>query len=180
MYTCLLYTILTDAVGSITLKSLRGAKEADFMDSFALNVVGAAEAIKATLPGLKKGGADANTPASIVLFSSVAARHGLANHAVIGASKAGVEGLVVSLAAELAPVVRVNAVALSLTEGAAMAKSMTDNATMAEAIAKAHPLPRLGTPDDSALAAAYLLSSQSAWTTGTILPVDGGRSTVLK
>lgn len=51
-------------------------------------------------------------------------------------------------------------------------KSMTDNEKMSEAIAKAHPLPRLGMPEDSAAAAAFLLSSQSAWATGTILPVD--------
>ena len=148
------------------------------MDTFSLNVVGAAEAIKACLPGLKKGGKP-DDPAAVVLFSSIAARHGLANHCVIGAAKAGVEGLTVSLAAELAPAIRVNCVAPSLTRSE-MARSMTDNEKMAEAIAKAHPLPRLGNPEDSALAAAYLLSNQSAWTTGMILPVDGGRSTILK
>lgn len=148
------------------------------METFSLNVVGAAEAIKATLPGLKKGGGPEN-PSSIVLFSSIAARHGLSNHSVIGAAKAGVEGLTVSLAAELAPIIRVNCVAPSLTRST-MAESLTQNPTMAEAIAKAHALPRLGTADDSALAAAFLMSSQSAWTTGTILPVDGGRSSVLK
>ena len=148
------------------------------MDTFSLNVVGAAEAIKAALPGLKKGGSAAD-PASIVLFSSVAARHGLSNHAVIAAAKAGVEGLTVSLAAEFAPTIRVNCVAPSLTLSE-MSKSMTDNEKMAEAIAKAHPLPRLGNPEDSAQAAAYLLSSHSMWTTGMILPVDGGRSAILK
>jgi NAD(P)-dependent dehydrogenase (short-subunit alcohol dehydrogenase family) len=169
-------------VGSITLKSLRGAKAQDFMETFSLNVVGAAETIKAVLPGLKKGGSSTtdNDPASVVLFSSIAARHGLANHAIIGSAKAGVEGLTVSLAAELAPTIRVNCVAPSLTQSE-MAKSMTDNAKMAEAIAKAHPLPRLGQPDDSAAAATFLLSNiHSGWTSGAILPVDGGRSTILK
>lgn len=176
----LIYTTCfdVDAVGSISLKSLRGAKETDFMDTFTLNCVGAAECVKAALPGLKKGGT-AEDPASVVFFSSVAARSGLPNHSVIASAKAGVEGLTVSLAAELAPAIRVNCVAPSLTRSE-MAKSMTDNEKMAETIANAHPLPRLGMPEDSAAAAAFLLSSQSSWTTGSILPVDGGRSVVLK
>ena len=169
---------LAYAVGSITLKPLRGCKESDFLESYNLNVLGAVELIKASLPGLKKGGSRED-PASIVLFSSVAATKGLANHAVVASSKAAIEGLTVSLAAELSPAIRVNCVAPSLTRSK-MAESMTSNDKMAEAIAKAHPLPRLGNPDDSASAAAFLLSSESSWTTGTILPVDGGRSTILK
>ncbi|CAM9917270.1 unnamed protein product [Heterosigma akashiwo] len=171
---------LAYCVGSITLKPLRGCKSDDFMTSYALNVVGAAEAVKATLPGLKKGGSKED-PSSIVMFSSIAASKGLANHAVIGANKAAVEGLAVSLAAELAPTIRVNCVAPSLTGGGSeMAKIMTENEKMAAAIAAAHPLPRLGMPTDSAAAAAFLLSSESSWTTGMVMPVDGGRSTVFK
>jgi NAD(P)-dependent dehydrogenase (short-subunit alcohol dehydrogenase family) len=171
---------LAYAVGSITLKPLRGCKPSDFVDSYNLNVIGAAEIIKASLAGLKNGGSKDST-SSIVLFSSVAARCGLSNHAVVGASKAAVEGLTLSLAAELSPVIRVNCVAPSLTGGGSeMAKFMTENEKIAEAVAKAHPLPRLGDPVDSANAAAYLLSSDSAWTTGIILPVDGGRSSLLK
>jgi len=171
---------LAYAVGSITLKPLRGCKANDFAESYAVNVIGAAEAVKASLPGLKKGGS-ATDPSSIVLFSSVAAQNGLANHAVIGASKAAVEGLTVSLASEFAPAVRVNCIAPSLTGGgSAMASSMTENEKLAAAIASAHPLPRLGVPADSADAAAFLLSRDSSWTTGIVLPVDGGRSTILK
>lgn len=171
---------LVYAVGSITLKPLRSCKVQDFMESYSLNVVGAAEAIKSALPGLKKGGSK-DDPASIVLFSSIAARQGLANHAVIGSSKAAVEGLTVSLAAELSPSIRVNCVAPSLTGGgSAMAKPMTDNEKIASAVALAHPLPRLGNPEDSANAAIFLLSPNSAWTTGSIIPVDGGRSSILK
>mmetsp|Transcript_6699 Transcript_6699/g.9805 ORF Transcript_6699/g.9805 Transcript_6699/m.9805 type:complete len:249 (+) Transcript_6699:201-947(+) len=169
---------LAYAVGSITLKSIRGCKANDFIESYKLNVVGAAELIKASLPGLKKGSSKED-PASIVLFSSVAARMGLANHGVIGSNKAAIEGLTVSLAAELAPSIRVNCVAPSLTYSN-MAKIITDNEAMATAVAKAHPLPRLGDPRDSANAASFLLSSESSWITGTIIPVDGGRSALLK
>jgi len=177
-------------VGSITIKSLRGCKTNDFLESYKVNVLGAAETIKASLQGLKKGAATAKaadpsavrgSTGSIVLFSSIAAQRGLANHAVIGANKGAVEGLTVSLAAELAPSIRVNCVAPSLTGGGSeMAKSMTENEKIAEAVAAAHPLPRLGDPADSADAAAFLLSSLSSWTTGAVLPVDGGRSSILK
>lgn len=169
---------LAYAVGSITLKPFRGCQVSDFLESYRLNVLGATELIRASLPGLKKAGSK-DDPASIVLFSSVAATNGLANHAVVASSKAAVEGLTVSLAAELSPAIRVNCVAPSLTRSN-MAESMTKNEKMAEAIAKAHPLPRLGNPEDSAAAAAFLLSSNSSWTTGTVIPVDGGRSTILK
>jgi NAD(P)-dependent dehydrogenase (short-subunit alcohol dehydrogenase family) len=171
---------LAYAVGSITLKPLRGCTEADFIESYNVNVLGAVELIKASLAGLKKAGAKGDNPASIVLFSSVAAANGLNNHSVIACSKAAVEGLTKSLAAELSPAIRVNCVAPSLTDQSAMSSSMTSNEKMAEAIAKSHPLPRLGQPADSAAAAAYLLSSDSSWTTGIVLPVDGGRSTILK
>jgi short-subunit dehydrogenase len=71
---------LAYAVGSITLKPLRSCQVGDFLESYNLNVLGAAELIKASLPGLKKGGSR-DDPSSIVLFSSVAARHGFVNHA---------------------------------------------------------------------------------------------------
>jgi NAD(P)-dependent dehydrogenase (short-subunit alcohol dehydrogenase family) len=152
----------------------------DYRDSYELNVLGAVEFVKAALPGLKKGGSKED-PSSIVFFSSIAASRGLANHAVIGSSKAAIEGLTVSLASELAPAIRVNCVAPSLTGGGSeMAKSMTENEKIATSVAEAHPLPRLGNPKDSANAAAYFLADHSPWTTGHILPVDGGRSTVLK
>lgn len=170
---------LVYAVGSITLKPIRGAKIQDFRESYELNVLGAVELIKAALPSLEKGGKD--SPSSIVLFSSVAASRGLNNHSVIGSTKAAIEGLTVSLAAELSPTIRVNCVAPSLTGGGSeMAKGMTENEKIAQAVAAAHPLPRLGTPMDSANAAAFLLADHSSWTTGAILPVDGGRSTILK
>jgi len=104
-------------------------------------------------------------------------RAGFANHAVIAMAKGAVEALTVSLAAELAPQVRVNAIAPSLTRSG-IAEPMTGNAALAKAIAGQHPIPRLGEPDDSAAMAAFLLSDDAGWITGQVLAVDGGRSTV--
>ena len=82
-----------------------------------------------------------------------------------------------ALAAELAPLVRVNCIAPSLTR-TRIAEPLTKNPAMAEAIAKLHPLPRLGEADDVAAMADMLLSPAAAWITGQVIAVDGGRGTL--
>ena len=164
-------TGLAYCVGSIVLKPLARLTEADMFDAFRLNALGALLAVQAAAPALAAGGG------SVVLFSTVAARAGFPAHAAISAAKAAVEGLCVALAAELAPEVRVNCVAPSLTR-TRIAEPLTRSAAMAEAIAKQHPIPRLGEPKDAAAMADFLLSAEAAWITGQVMAVDGGRSSV--
>jgi len=80
-------------------------------------------------------------------------------------------------AAELAPRLRVNCIAPSLTRTPLAAK-LTGNEAMAKAIAALHPLPRLGEPDDAAALGAFLLGPESGWITGQVIGVDGGRSSL--
>ncbi|MBS7788481.1 SDR family oxidoreductase [Roseococcus sp. SDR] len=160
---------LAFCVGSILLKPALRTTESDLLDAFRLNAVAAALAVQAAVPALSGG--------SVVLFSSVAARTGFANHLAIAAAKAAVEGMTVALAAELAPAIRVNCIAPSLTR-TAMAEPLTRNPAMAEAIARLHPLPRLGEADDIAAVADMLLSPAAGWITGQVIAVDGGRSTL--
>ena len=162
---------LAYCVGSIVLKPLRSVTEADFYNAFHLNVVGAAMAIKAAHKALLEAGG------SVVLFSTVAVAQGFTNHSVISAAKGGIEGLTRSAAAELAPKVRVNAVAPSLTR-TPLSGEITKNDAMAKAIAQLHAIPRLGEPDDIASAAAFLLGPESSWMTGQVVHVDGGRGRV--
>jgi NAD(P)-dependent dehydrogenase (short-subunit alcohol dehydrogenase family) len=164
---------LVYAVGTINLGSLQRLGEADVLADFRVNALGAALAVKAALPALKKSGEGA----SAVLFSSVAARQGFTFHASIGMAKGAVSGLTLSLAAELAPRVRVNAIAPSLTR-TPLTTGILANEQMADSIAKMHALARLGAPEDIANLAAFLVSPESAWLTGQILGVDGGRSTL--
>lgn len=164
---------LAFCVGSIVLKPAARLGEAEFLDAFRLNVLAPAMAVQAALPGLVAA-RDGQGAASVVLFSSVAARRGFPNHAAIGAAKAAVEGLAVSLAAELAPAVRVNVVAPSLTK-TQLAEPLTRSPQMAEAIARQHPIPRLGEAEDAAALADFLLSEAAGWITGQVIGVDGGR-----
>jgi NAD(P)-dependent dehydrogenase (short-subunit alcohol dehydrogenase family) len=160
------------AVGSITLKALPRLGRDDFLRDYQLNAISAALAIQAALPALKKSG-----NAAVVLFSSIAASQGFGLHASIGMAKAAVNGLTLSLAAELAPAVRVNAIAPSLTQ-TPLSKNLWQNEAMANSIAGLHPIPRLGTAEEMAGLAAFLLSAESAWITGQVFGVDGGRSSL--
>jgi 3-oxoacyl-[acyl-carrier protein] reductase len=154
--------------GTINLKPIRGLKVDDFRHDFEVNVVGAVKVIQAALKALKKGG-----HASIVLFSTVAVAQGMPFHASIAAAKGAVEGLAKSLAAELAPTIRVNAIAPSLTE-TPLASRLLSSPEKMEASANRHPLKRIGQAGDIAHMAAFLLSDQTSWITGQVIGVDGG------
>jgi NAD(P)-dependent dehydrogenase (short-subunit alcohol dehydrogenase family) len=104
-------------------------------------------------------------------MASVAGQHPAPGIAYYGVSKAALIGLTVQLAAELAPKVRVNAVA------PAVVKTRFAQALYAEDEAKAaaaYPLGRLGEPEDIGAAVAFLASADAAWITGQILTIDGG------
>ena len=156
-------------VGSIDLKPFRMVTENDFNKCMKLNLYSAVELIKGYQENLKKN------KGSIVLFSTVAAQRGFTNHAIIASTKAAVEGLTVSLAAEFAPNIRVNCIAPSLTNSK-IAEPMLKNKVLADGIAKAHPLKRIGEGKDSASLAKFLITEDSSWVTGQIIAVDGGRS----
>jgi len=159
------------AVGSLALKPLARTTGEDMITAFRLNVVGAMLAVRASAAALKAAGG------SVALFSSIAARQGFANHTAIGTAKGAIEGLTLSLAAELAPAARVNAIAPSLTK-TPLASALTGNSALADAIATLHPIARLGEADDMAALAQFLLSPSAAWITGQIIGVDGGRSSL--
>lgn len=164
---------LVYAPGSINLKPFNRLSIDDFKNDFEINVLGAVKTIQKLLPNLKK-----SESASIVLFSSVAAKLGMPFHASISASKSAVEGLTKSLAAELsAPKIRVNAIAPSLTD-TNLASQLLSTPEKREASGKRHPLQRVGNVDEIGKMVEFLLSENSAWITGQIIGIDGGIGSV--
>ena len=159
------------AVGTINLKPVGRLTGDDVARDFRINAQGAFYAVKAAIPALK---AYSGT-ASILLFSTVAVHQGFTAHASVAMAKGAVEGLTLSLAAELAPKIRVNCIAPSLTR-TPLASSLLGNETMATAIASMHAMQRLGEPEDVAPLAALLLSDEAGWITGQSIGVDGGRA----
>ena len=162
---------LAYCIGSIDLKPIKRVTESDMNQCMKLNLYSAIVAIQGFQDELKKSNG------SIVLFSSVAAQKGFTNHTIIASAKAAIEGLTVTLAAEFAPSILVNCIAPSLTDSK-ISQSMLKSEVVAEALAKAHPLKRLGEGKDSASLAKFLLSGENSWVTGQIIGVDGGRSSL--
>ena len=165
---------LAYCVGSINLKPATRLTDAEILKDFELNALGAMRAIRAALPALK---ASALPTASVLLFSTVAVQQGFASHGSVAMAKGAVEGLTRAMAAELAPKIRVNCIAPSLTR-TPLSEFITKNDATVQAIAALHPLQRLGEVDDISAMGALLLSAASGWITGQVIGVDGGRSTL--
>jgi len=154
--------------GSINLKPISRLKLEDFRADFEINVVGAVKAIQQYLPLLKRG----NTP-SILLFSTVASKLGMPYHASVAAAKSGVEGLVKSLGAELAPTIRVNAIAPTVTD-TDLASKLLRNERMIDSITERHPLKKFLNPTEVADMAAFLTSDSASSISGQIFQMDCG------
>jgi NAD(P)-dependent dehydrogenase (short-subunit alcohol dehydrogenase family) len=158
--------------GAINLRPFARIAPNDFTQDFNLQVGGAIKVIQAALPSLKSSG-----NASIILFSTVAVQLGLNFHSQVSVSKGAIEGLTKALSAELAPSIRVNCIAPSLTD-TPLAASLLNTEQKVEANALRHPLKRIGKVTDIAEMACFLLAEKSSWITGQIIHVDGGMSTI--
>lgn len=158
--------------GTIQLKPFHRLTAEDFQKELQINLLGAVAALQSALPALKASG-----NASVVLFSTVAVTQGMPMHASIASAKGAVEGLTRSLAAEWAPVIRVNAIAPSLTD-TPLASSLLNSDLKKEASAKRHPLQRIGSATEFSEIVEFLLSDTARFMSGQIIHVDGGLSSL--
>jgi len=158
--------------GSINLKPFARITVNDFTSDFNLQVGGAIKVIQTAMPALKNAG-----NSSIILFSTVAVQLGLNFHSQVATSKGAIEGLTKALSAELAPTIRVNCIAPSLTD-TPLAAALLNTEQKVEANALRHPLKRVGHANDIASMACFLMSEKASWITGQIMHVDGGMSSI--
>ena len=152
------------------MRPFRSLKTENFIEDFNVNVLGLITALKFYQKQFNKG-------ASVVVFSTVAAKLGMPFHASVSTVKSAVSGLAKSLAAEWAPNVRVNCISPSIFKSE-MSKRILSSETMIEKISNNHPMKRHGETNDISSLINFLLSDDSSWMTGQDLSVDGGMSTL--
>ena len=158
--------------GTINLKPFKRLTVDTFRKDMELNFLSMVNVVHQVMEHLKK-----SEQASLVFFSTVAVKVGMPFHTSVAAAKGAIEGFAKALAAEYAPKLRVNVIAPSLTD-TPLAKRLLSNDKKKEMMNERHPLKRVGTSEDIANAAAFLLGDDSTWITGQVIGVDGGMSTL--
>ena len=154
--------------GSINLKPINRISLDEFREDFEINVIGAIKAIQKYLPCLKK-----SNDASILLFSTVATKLGMPYHSSVAASKSAIDGLVKTLGAELAPKIRVNAIAPTITK-TDLASKFLRNEKVIENMIERHPLKKILMPEEVSKMAKFLVSKDASSISGQIFNLDAG------
>ena len=157
---------LTFCPGKVILGPVKRLRKEQMLDAYKTSVLDAFTLIQSLMPRLE---------GSIALLSSVAARTGLPNHCAISAAKSGLEGFAIALAADLAPKVRVNVVAPTLTP-TEMGLAMVGGDKMIPMIEEHHPLKKIPSVSEIASTICFLHSESAASITGQIFKVDSGLS----
>jgi len=165
--------VLLNNAGILHPGTVEQISEAQWDETFNLNVRGLWLLSRAVLPHMREAGGG-----SIINVASVLGINGARNRAAYAPSKGAVVLLTKCMAIDHGHEnIRVNAICPSFVEtdltAAVVNQAPDPQAVRRERIA-AHPLGRLGQPEDIAGLTVYLASDESSWVTGTVLPVDGG------
>lgn len=148
------------------------AKKSEWLNMFEVNVVAMVLGIKHLAPILRK-----NADATVVNMSSISAQIGTTGYAAYVATKGAVDSLTKALALELAPAIRVNAVAPGWIETPFTVAGLNlsnDPIAYRKDVEQMHALNRVGTADEIAKVIYFLATKESAFLTGSIVVADGG------
>ncbi len=162
--------ILVNNAGALAFgKLLHETDEAAWNEMLAINLTGTYRMIKAAVPEMIKAGGG-----SIVNVSSIASLVGIPMLAAYSASKGGMDALTRCVAMDYAPQkIRCNSVCPGLVD-TPMASGLINNKDALAQLLTAYPLGRPGTSEEVAKLILYLASDESAWMTGSVIPIDGG------
>jgi 7-alpha-hydroxysteroid dehydrogenase len=158
--------LVNNAGGSPPKPALR-TSEKMFEAALRFNVTTAFLLSRLAIPHMQAGAGG-----SIVNISSAAGRFPQPNFVAYGTAKAALSFMTRQLAVELAPEVRVNAIAVGATATSSLLPFLNDETR--GAMEAQTPMRRLGSVEDIAIAVLYLASDASSWVTGKVLEVDGG------
>lgn len=161
--------VLVNNAGVYQFGPLESISEAEFRRHYDVNVLGP---ILAVQEALKHFGPEGGV---VINISSIVGSRPLPSTSLYASTKAALENLTLSLAAELAPrKVRVNAIAPGHTESEGTAALGLFEGEAGKRMSADTPLGRIGTPEDIAPAVVFLASDESRWITGEIIRVAGG------
>jgi meso-butanediol dehydrogenase / (S,S)-butanediol dehydrogenase / diacetyl reductase len=165
--------VLLNNAGVLHIGTAEQITEAQWDETFNINVRGLWLLSRAVLPAMRKAG-----DGSIINMASVLGLNGALNRAAYAPSKGAVILLTKCMAIDHGhDNIRVNAICPSFVEtdltAAVISKAADPKAVRAERV-RVHPIGRLGEPEDIAGLAVYLASAESSWVTGAVFPVDGG------
>ena len=159
---------VVNVVGGYVPKPFLGTTDDDLRDSFDLNVVSGLGLLRACVPHLAE-----SDGASVIMISSAIGHVTGRGWVAYGTAKAALEHAVRLMAADLNPRIRVNAVAPGAIMTDALA-GFADDSNLIDGLKSATPLRRIGLAEEVAAAVLYLAAPSGAFTTGHVLPVDGG------
>lgn len=170
------FDVLVNCAGFVHAGSALDATYDEWDLAFELNVKSMFRTIRHVLPGMREAGGG-----SIINISSICAHKGLPGRFVYGASKAAVDGLSKSIAADfVGDGIRCNTIRPGTVQSPSLddrINAFDDPEAARRAFVARQPMGRLGRAEEIAAMAVYLAGDESAFTTGTLIDVDGGMST---
>ena len=164
--------ILVNNAGINLKKEFTDVTDEDFLSVIHTNLLSVFAVSKAVVQNMKE-----NKGGSIVNISSMASQYGIPKVIAYSASKGAIESMTRAMAVELAPFgIRVNCIAPGFIKTKMSSAALDNDPERKNKVLGRTPMGFLGEPSDIADAVYYFALSESKYTTGTVLPVDGGNS----
>jgi len=158
--------VLVNSAGSVAASPVTEMSEDEWAQDIDVCLSGVFRATKVFGRAMEEG--------SIVNISSMSARQSREARAGYVSAKAGLNGLTRATSADLAPDIRVNAIAPGFVKTELAGPKLEDGSEFREGVDERTPMERVATPDEISGAALYLASDAASFTTGEIITIDGG------